>query len=205
MQICLNKYPTFSVSGLFEAVVANDVSELSAILQKRDKLGYKNFNVNGSFCDISLHAAVPRGDYDMCKMLVECNADVNKMLEYRSPLNVAEEMRNFQIASLLVQNCDQDKSFYKNPLHKAMEEHGYRLCQFHLQNIIVNSLCEKKRTALHVAVMYAPDDICELLIKNGADVCARDIFNDTTLQLSFYYGRHTLRDFGLNSLFNEVY
>ena len=82
--------------------MAGDVSELSGILRKRDKLGYKNVKVNGSFPDIPLHAAVSRGDYDTCKMLVECNADVNKMLEYRTPLNVAEEMGSFQIASLLI-------------------------------------------------------------------------------------------------------
>ena len=155
--------------------------------------------MNGSIYDLSLHEAVFKEDYDICKVLLKFNADVNKMQESRTPLNIAEEKNNYQIADLLVKNRKQDKSFYKNPLHIAVKLGDYSLCKFHLRTINVNSVDEKKRTALHVAVMYARDELCLLLLENGANKYARDIFNDTPLQLAFYHGRHDLREFAQNN------
>ena len=192
----MKKYTIFSFSGLFEAVKAGDVSELNNVLQEKDEMGYKNFNVNGYIYDLPLHEAVYQGDYHICKMLLKCNADVNKMLDFRTPLNIAEEKGNYQIANLLIKERNEDKSFYKNPLHAAVKKGDYSLCKFHLRTINVNSVDEKKRTALHLAVMYARDDLFKLLLKNGANIYARDIFNDTPLQLAFYYyGPHELREF----------
>ena len=193
------KYAIFFFSGLFEAVEADDISKVSDVLQEKDNLGYKNFNVNGYIYDLPLHEAVCKENYDICEMLLKYNADVNKMLEFRSPLNIAEEKGNYRIANLLIKARNQDKSFYKNPLHIAVKEGDYSLCKFHLRAINVNSIDEKKRTALHIAIMYAPDDLCKLLLKNGANIYARDMFNDTPLQLAFYYGRHELRGFAQNN------
>ena len=190
------KYTIFSFSGLFEAVNTGNISELSNVLQEKDKMGYKNFNVNGYIYDLPLHEAVYQEHYDICKMLLKYNADVNKMLEFRTPLNVAEEKGNYQIANLLVKERNEDKSFYKNPLHIAVKRGDYSSCKFHLRTINVNSVDGKKRTPLHEAMIHARDDLCKLLLKNGADIYARDIFNDTPLQLAFYYyGRHELREY----------
>ena len=41
------KYSIFLFLGLVEAVEAGNVSKLSKVLQEKDKVGYKNFNVNG--------------------------------------------------------------------------------------------------------------------------------------------------------------
>ena len=184
--------------------MADDISELGEVLQEKDELGYTNFNVNGYLHQVPLIEAVVQRDYDKCKMLIDCNADVNKLLEYRTPLNVAEEMGNFPIARLLVKKRKQDKSLYKNPLHISVKQCDYRLFEFHLKSININSADEKNRTALHVAAMHAPDDLCELLVKNGANVSARDIFSDTPLQLAFYLGRHEFREFALNYFPNET-
>ena len=185
------------LSGILQAVRVGDISELTKILQEKDKLGYKNFNVNGSIYESPLHLAVFKGDYDMCKMLVDSNADVNKILENQTPLNIAEEMDNFLIANLLQKKRGRDRIFYRNPLHIAVKECDYHLCEFHLKHINVNSVDRKNRTALHVAVMFSPDDICKLLVRNGADVYARDSYNDTPLQLAFYLGRHELRQIAI--------
>lgn len=204
MKKSLNINAKHSFSELCEAVMADDISELGEVLHEKDQLGYTNFNVNGCLHQVPLNDAVVQRDYDKCKMLIDCNADVNKMLEYRTPLNLAEEIGNFPIARLLVKKRKQDKSLYRNPLHIAVKECDYHLCEFHLKSINVNSVDEKDRTALHVAVMHAPDELCELLIKNGADVFARDIFSDTPIQLAFYLGRHELREFALSYFSNEI-
>ena len=185
------------LSGILQDVKNSDISELNNVLQEKDKLGYKNFNVNGSVYESPLHLAVCKGDYDICKMLLDSNADVNKILENQTPLNIAEEMGNFSIANLLLKKRKQDKTFYRNPLHIAVKECDYHLCEFHLKHINVNSVDRKNRTALHVAVMFSPDYICKLLVQNGADVYARDSYNDTPLQLAFYLGRHELRQIAI--------
>ena len=53
---------------------------------------------------------------------------------------------------------------------------------------------EKMRTPLHVAIIFASDEICNLLLKRGADVHAKDSNMDDPIQLAFYYGRFELRE-----------
>ena len=50
------------------------------------------------------------------------------------------------------------------------------------------------RTPLHVAMIFASDAICELLLRYGADVFAKDGYMDNPIQLAFYYGRFKLRE-----------
>ena len=169
------------LSGLLQAVKESDASELSAILKEKDEKGYKNYNVDGFLHESPLHDAVFKGEYDICKLLLDYNADVNKILGDQTPLNVAEERGHYRIANLLLKRRKQEKIFYRNPLHRAVKECDYSLCETHLKHIHVNSVDRKKQTALHVAVMFAPDDICKLLVRNGADICAKDSFNDTPL------------------------
>lgn len=53
--------------GLVEAVEADNVSKLSKVLQEKDKVGYKNFNVNGYKYDLPLHKAVSKEDMIFAK------------------------------------------------------------------------------------------------------------------------------------------
>ena len=62
------------------------------------------------------------------------------------------------------------------------------------RSVDVNETDEKMRTPLHVATIFASDEICDLLLEYGADVFAKDTNNDTPIQLAFYYGRHNLRN-----------
>ena len=148
MRKYLNKYAKFSFSGLLETVRTGDISGMQDLLHDKDTLGYKNLNVNGFLYDSPLHEAVDRGDIDVCRMLLQCNADVNKLLADRTPLNIAEEMGHYQIAKLLIEKRNQDQFSYRNPLHIAVKECDYRLCKFHLKSINVNSLDERKQKCL---------------------------------------------------------
>ena len=40
---------------------------------------------------------------------------------------------------------------------------------------------------------FASDAVCELFLKNGADVHAKDSYMDDPIQLAYYYGRFELR------------
>ena len=58
----------------------------------------------------------------------------------------------------------------------------------------MNEIDEKMRTPLHVAMTFASDAICDLLLKYGADVYVKDSYMDDPIQLAFYYGRVKLRE-----------
>ena len=68
------------------------------------------------------------------------------------------------------------------------------MCKKHINSVDVNEIDEKMRTPLHVAMIFASDAICDLLLKYGADIHAKDSNKDNPIQLAFYYGRFKLRE-----------
>ena len=64
----------------------------------------------------------------------------------------------------------------------------------------MNETDEKMRTPLHVAIIFADDALCDLLLRHGADVHAKDSYMDDPIRLAFYYGRFKLREKLLSDL-----
>ena len=64
----------------------------------------------------------------------------------------------------------------------------------------VNETDEKMRTPLHVAMIFADDAICDLLLRYGEDVNVKDSYMGDPIQLAFYYGRFKLREKLLSDL-----
>ena len=183
-----------------EGVENNDVATVDRILQY-DAVGRKNFNVNGSFHDSLLHKAVRNRNYEMCKMLVKFGADVNLLnLDNQSPLNVAEANGDSPICALFVRKRKEKKIRYKKALHVFAKENNIDNCKNLLKSVDVNETDEKMRTPLHVAMIFADDALCNLLLRYGADVHAKDSYMDNPIQLAFYYGRFKLREKLLSDL-----
>ena len=183
-----------------EGVENNDIGRVDRILQY-DPVGRKNFNVNGSLQDSLLHKAARNRNYGICKMLVKFGADVNLInLDGQNPLNVAEAEGEFSICKLLVRKCKEKKTMYKKALHIYAKENDLAMCKILLNSVYVNETDEKMRTPLHVAIIFASDEICNLLLKRGADVHAKDSNMDDPIQLAFYYGRFKLRERILSNL-----
>ena len=177
-----------------EGVENNDISTVDRILQY-DAVGRKNFNVNGSLYDSLLHIAAQNKNYEICKMLVKFGADVNLLnLDNQSPLNVAERNREYSICRLFVKKRKEKTIRYKKALHVCAKENDIVSFKLHLCSADVNETDEKMRTPLHVAVIFASDAICDLLLRYGADVHAKDSYMDDPIQLAFYYGRFKLRE-----------
>ena len=185
---------------LLEGVENNDVAQVDRILQY-DPVGRKNFNVSGSLHDSLLHKAVRNRNYEICKMLVKFGADVNLLnLNNQSPLNVAEANGEFQICKLLARKRKEKRIRYKKALHVCAKENDIENCKIHLKSVNVNETDEKMRTPLHVAMIFAGDALCELLLRCGADVHSKDSYMDDPIQLAFYYGRFKLREKLLSDL-----
>ena len=157
-------------------------------------MGRKNFNVNGSLDDSLLHKAARNRSYEICKMLVKFGADVNLLnLDNQSPLNVAEANGEYSICKLLIRKRKEERIMYKKALHVCARVNDIQSCEQHIKSLNVNETDEKMRTPLHVAIIFANDALCDLLLRYGADVHAKDSYMDDPIQLAFYYGRFKLR------------
>ena len=183
-----------------EGVENNDITAVDRILQY-DPVGRKNFNVNGSLHDSLLHKAVRNRNYKICKMLVKFGADVNLLnTDDQSPLNLAEENGQSLICKLLVRKRKEKNIMYEKVLHIYAKQNDLVMCKRHIDSVDVNEKDKKNRTPLHVAIIFANDTICDLLLEKGADVHAKDCNMDDPIQLAFYYGRVKLRDRMLSNL-----
>ena len=188
------------ISALVKSVENNDVATVDRILQY-DPVGRKNFNVNGSLHDSLLHKAARNRNYEICKMLVKFGADVNLLnLDNQSPLNVAEANGEFSICKLLLKKRKEKKITYRKALHVCAKQNDIDNCKIHIKSVDVNETDEKMRTPLHVAMIFASDAICDLLLMYGADIHAKDSYMDDPIQLAFYYGRFKLREKLLSDL-----
>ena len=196
LKICFWITDLIFVLVLSEGVQNNDVAMVDRVLQC-DNVGRKNFNVNGSQYDSLLHTAAYNNNYEICKMLLKFGADVNMFdLDDQTPLHVAERNMNYAICKLFAKKRKrkENRTSYNKVLHIYVRKDNLIMCKKHISSVNVNETDEKDRTPLHVAVIFARDEICELLLKFGADVHAKDSYNDSPIQLAFYHGRDTLRE-----------
>ena len=128
-------------------------------------------------------------------MLIKFGADVNLLnLEDQSPLNIAEAKGESAICKLLVRKRKDKRINYKRALHICAKKNDLVMCKVHIKSVEVNERDEKMRTPLHVDMIFAGDAICDLLLKYGADIHAKDSYMDDPIQLAFYYGLFKLRE-----------
>ena len=179
-----------------ESVQHNDVAAVDRVLQY-DNVDRKNFNVNGSLYDSLLHIAARSNNSEICEMLLKFGADVNMFnFEDQTPFHVAERNTNYSICQRFVKKrkSKEKRMWYNKALHICARKDDLIMCKKHINSVDVNERDERERTQLHVAVIFASDELCELLLKYGADVNAKDSYNDSPIQLAFYHGRHKLRE-----------
>ena len=183
-----------------DAVENNDNASVRRIL-KYDGEGRKNFNVNTISQDSLLHKASRNRNDKICKMLIEFGADVNLLnLDNQNPLNIAEGNGQFSICKLLLKKRKEKGIIYKKALHIYAKGNNFIMCKIRVNSVNVNERDKMERTALHVAMIFGSDEICDLLLKHGADVHAKDSNMDDPIQLAFYYGRFELRERILSSV-----
>ena len=107
---------------------------------------------------------------------------------------MAEANGEFPICNLLVRKCKKKRIRYKKALHVCAKESDIDNCKIHIKSVHLNETDEKMRTPLYIAIIFTSDTICDLLLRYGADVHAKDSYMDDPIQLVFYYGRFELRE-----------
>ena len=176
------------ISALVEGVENNDVATVDRILQY-DTVGRKNFNVNGSLHDSLLQKVARNKNYEICKLLVKFGADVS-LLNYdnQRPFNAAEVNGQFSICKLLLKKRKEKKIMYRNALHVCARQNDLVMFKIHInKGDNVNETDEKMRTPLHEAMIFANDALCDLLLRYGADVHAKDSYMDDPIHLKNCY------------------
>ena len=134
-------------------------------------------------------------------MLVKFGADINLLnIDDQSPPNVTEVNGESSICKLLVRKRKEKKIMYKEELHVCAKQNDLVMCKRHVKSVDINEKDKKMRTPLHVAIIFASDAICDLLLKYGADVHAKDSNMNDPIQLAFYYGCLELRNRMLSDL-----
>ena len=183
-QLFCGRYMIF-ILALIDGVLENNILKVSPIL-KRDELGYLNANVLGPFPDTLLHIAASYGNCEMCRKLLKCGADINIFNSGGlTPLHVAKAISHYDICKLLVAKREEREITYKRALHPTARDNELDSFRIHLESVDVNDIGVMKRTPLHVALIFSCDEICELLLTQGADILAKDMYNDTPIHLAF--------------------
>ena len=183
-QLFCGRYMIF-ILALIDGVLENNILKVSPIL-KRDELGYLNANVLGPFPDTLLHIAASYGNCEMCRKLLKCGADINIFNSGGlTPLHVAKAISHYDICKLLVAKREEREITYKRALHLTARDNELDSFRIHLESVDVNDIGVMKRTPLHVALIFSCDEICELLLTQGADILAKDMYNDTPIHLAF--------------------
>ena len=183
-QLFCGRYMIF-ILALIDGVLENNILKVSPIL-KRDELGYLNANVLGPFPDTLLHIAASYGNCEMCRKLLKCGADINVFNSGGlTPLHVAKAISHYDICKLLVAKREEREITYKRALHLTARDNELDSFRIHLESVDVNDIGVMKRTPLHVALIFSCDEICELLLTQGADILAKDMYNDTPIHLAF--------------------
>ena len=109
---------------------------------------------------------------------------------------MAEANANFPIYQLLLKKRKRREEGikYTKALHNFLRNNDLTMCKTHTKSVDVNETDEMMLTALHVAMIYVSNEICDLLLKNGADISAKNSYNDSPIQLAFYCNRRIFRE-----------
>ncbi|MFP3033742.1 MAG: ankyrin repeat domain-containing protein [Wolbachia sp.] len=161
------------------------------------KLFIDNDSINAKDRDgkTPLHLAAKTGRSEIAELLVDNKADINAtdtsswtpLHETAGKNNATEGQLN--VAKLLISkyaniNAKNDKSY--TPLHLTAQKGNLNIAEFltNSGNIDIEARSNTGKTPLHVAAEKNKLKIIELLVNKGANVNAKDNYNETPLDLA---------------------
>lgn len=136
---------------------------------------------------IPLHHAITKGDIKSINILLKykSNADTADKDGYNS-LFYAVKSRSFEICKIIlphISNINAKSVIGENALHIACHLQLYDIAEFLIQNKININVYDNETefTPLHHCISVNNKRLIELLIKNGANVNAQDVYGNTPL------------------------
>ena len=175
----LSKLFQFKQKQLIEAIEQNDYLTVKKLISHP----FVRFETNSYS---PLHDAAERGHLKICKLLIENGADVNaKNGEDYTAMQLATSPKHFDICELLIKhdnNVNAINTFLQSivnyPSNKSRKKHT-EMCKLLIEEhgADVNKAIPNYRSSLEVfhtllecAAYHGHLEICELLIKHGANV-----------------------------------
>ena len=177
-------------TGCHLAVLANNKEAITIFCENGANIN--EVNADG---DTPLTLAIKNNaDIEIIKILLACNADVNKLKDdYHSALTLAIQAGNKEFVYELVQNGADLTLKGKNnytPLHYAIGAENIEVIKLLICKDNINQQDDKGCAPIHLAIQQKANnciDIIELLIKNNANIEIADDTGKTPLHYAYIF------------------
>ena len=185
---------------LHYAVLQNDIRIIQLLINQ-------GLDVNAKDCHglTPLHIACTTSNNQIVESLINEGANVNERdNENNTPLHyacgknqdgfsyeIAEERK--LICKLLIEHdadLEAKNNLFLTPLHLIYED-GPLLDEYRRLRLDFNQRDYLGRTLLHIVCFRGFNHLIDILIENGADLCARDKFNRIPLHYAVEYSQYT--------------
>ncbi|XP_057336431.1 poly [ADP-ribose] polymerase tankyrase-2-like [Microplitis mediator] len=165
---------------LSDAVEKSQVEMVEYLLRK-------NAKVNSNRDVLSpLQIAAMNDNTIIFELLLEHGATIsyNNIYKNKSPIKLAVEHSNVDIARLIVEHKNFGKKYDQFLLHTAVKNDSFPMVTFLLEiGMDVNEYDDDRSAPIHHALMARNNDILQLLLNYGADVDAKNKYGDTPVCL----------------------
>jgi ankyrin repeat protein len=177
-------------TGCHLAVLANNKEAIKIFYENEANINEVNAN---DYTPLML-AIKLNADIELIKVLLECNADINKLTyDHQSALTFAIQQENQDFVHELVQNGADINFKGKNgytPLHYAIETENLEVIKLLICKDNINQQDYRGCTPIHLAIRQKGDNciyIIESLIKNNANIEIADNTGKTPLHYAYIF------------------
>ncbi|XP_057329959.1 putative ankyrin repeat protein RF_0381 [Microplitis mediator] len=175
---------------LLTTAVEKDQEKMVAYLLRNDA------KVNSDRKVLSpLQIAAMNNNTMIFKMLLERGAKIsnNNIHNNKSPIKLAVEQNNIEIAKLIVEHKNFGKKYDRSLLHAAVKNKNSAMVSLLLEiGADVNEYDDDRSAPIHHAVMAFNNDILQLLLDYGADINAKNKYGNTPVFIVQHNGRFTI-------------
>ena len=186
-----------TLSDLHVAIKDGKIDVVKDLLEKKVDLHEKNRSSNPP-----LHAAIRKKNFEIVKILIEYGADVNGEGESgKPPLHIALGYRSRQTMDIVKLLLSKGAIYQEQNIFQVLD--SQRLVKYFLENgasinlirdksymitVMDNCAYYKGCTPLHIVARGGKLNMVKLLLKNGAEINARNIEHMTPLQFLLLNG-----------------
>lgn len=163
--------PSFDAEDFAEALASNDVKYVAKILKFYPDIVHWT-DLKGRS---ALNIAVANGQTDMCKVLIDANADINRMDPDRQmqPLNIAVHRNSPKIAEMLIDkgaDVNAPDALGQTPIYMAIATNPIHILRkLVTKGANINVVCSDF-TPLMLAAMADNEDSIRFLLRENADI-----------------------------------